>query len=117
MVSRDLTGFTEANLVDSADSELVLSVIHQACHQEFGGLELFRDIALGPVLRVSSLTLHQVADDLTATVVRRFGPAKADGALGGVHHLGEGRWAGRIWRIMETLLLLLSNFIEKKMNR
>lgn len=99
MVSRDIAGLAEADLVDSGDSELVLCIVHQACYQEFGGLELFRDVALGPVFGFGSLTLHQVANDLTATIVCRFGPAKADGALGGVHHFGEGRWSGRIWRI------------------
>ena len=100
MVSRDLAGLTVADLVDSSDSELVLCVVHQACHQEFSGLELFRDIALGPVLSLRSLALHQIANDLTATIVCRFGPAEADGALGGVDHLGEGRWTGRICRII-----------------
>lgn len=102
MVSWDIAGLTEANLVDSCDSELVLCVVHQARHKELGGLELFRHIALGPVLCFGSLTLYQVSDDLTATVVGRFGPAEADGALGGVHHLGESRWSGRICKIKVT---------------
>lgn len=108
MVSRDIAGLAEADLVYSDDSELVLGAVHQPCHQELGGLELFWDVALVPVFSFGSLTLHQVADDLTATVVRRFGPAKADGALGGIHHLGEGRWSGRIWRT-----LIISIFYRK----
>lgn len=74
MVSRDVTGLAEADLVDSGDSELVLCVVHQACHQEFGGLEFLRGVALGPVLCFNSLALHHVADDLTATVVCWLGP-------------------------------------------
>lgn len=96
MVSRDVAGLAVANLVDSSYSELVLCVVHQTRHQEFGGLELLRDVALGPVLSFGSFTLHQVADDLTATVICWFGPAKADGVLGGVYHLGEGWWSRRI---------------------
>lgn len=105
MVSRDLAGLAVANFVDSSDSELILSVIQQACNYEFGGLEFFRDIALGPVLGSGYFTLHQVSDDLTASIICRFGPAKTDGALGGVHHLGEGRWAWRIWRLINTFII------------
>lgn len=97
MVSRDVAGLTEANPVDCCDSELVLCVVHQAGHQELGGLELLWHIALVPVLGFSSLALYQVSDDLTASIIGRFGPAEADGALGGVHHLGESRWSRRIW--------------------
>lgn len=82
MVSRDVAGLTEADLVDSGDSELVFSVVHQTCHQEFSGLELFWNVALGPVFGFGPLTLHQIADDLTTPIIRWFGPAQADGALG-----------------------------------
>lgn len=98
VVSRDIAGLAEADLVNSGDSELVLGAVHQPCHQEFGGLELFWDVALSPVFSFSSLTFHQVADDLTATIIGRFGPAEADGTLGGIHNFGEGRWSRRICR-------------------
>lgn len=99
MVSRNLAGVAVANLVDGNDSELVLCVFHQAGHHEFGGLEFLRDVALGPLLGVGSLALHQISNDLTATIVSWFGPAEADRMLGRVHHLGERRWARRILRI------------------
>lgn len=117
MVSWDLAGVAEADLVDSDDSELVLGVVHQAGHQELGVLELLRDVALGPVLAVDSPVLNQVADDVAAAVVRRFGPAEADGALGGIHHLGERRRAGRIWtRDTWTYLLFFSPLLHKEIN-
>ncbi|TNN69583.1 hypothetical protein EYF80_020228 [Liparis tanakae] len=109
----DVAGLAEADLVDGEDSELVFGAVHQAGHQELGDLELLRDVTLAPVLSLDSLALDQIADDFTATVVCRFGPAEADGALGGVHHLGERRWAGRIWRIVVTHLLLSSHLLNK----
>lgn len=98
MVSWDLAGFTVPNFVDSNDSELVLNVFHQASYHKFGCLEFFWNIALGPVLSINSLALNKVSNDLTATIIGRFGPAKANGALGRVHYLGECRWARRIWK-------------------
>lgn len=98
MVPRNLAGLTESNLVDGSDSELVLCAVYQAGHQELGGLKLFGNITLHPVFRFGSLALHQVADNLTPTIVRWFGPSQTDGALCGIHHLGEGRRSGGIWR-------------------
>ena len=91
MVPGDLAGLAEADLVDRDDPELVLCVVHQSGRQEARLLQLLGDVALVPVFSVHTLTLHQVADDLAAAIVRRLGPAEADGGAGRVHHLREGR--------------------------
>lgn len=96
MISRDIAGLTESNLVEGRDSELVLSIVHQALHQKLRGLELLWDVAFGPVFYFSSFALHQVADDLTATIIRWLGPAQANGGLGRVHYFREGRRPRRI---------------------
>lgn len=98
VVPRNITGLTEANFVEGKDSELVLGIVHQARHQEFGDLEFLGDIAFGPVFCFSSLAFHQVADDLTAAIICWLGPAEANGGLGGVYHFREGGWSRRIWR-------------------
>lgn len=96
MFSRDITGLTESNFVEGRDSELVLSIVHQARHQKFGGLEFLWDVALGPIFCFSSLAFHQVTNDLTTTIICWLGPAQANGGLGGVYYFREGRWPRRI---------------------
>lgn len=96
MISWNLTGIAVANLVDSSNSKLVLYGVHQTSYHKLCSLKLFGHIALVPFFSISPLTLYQITNDLTASIISWFGPAQADRALCGVHHLGEGRWTRRI---------------------
>lgn len=87
----------EANLVNSRDTTLVLSLVNETLDDVVGLLQIPGDIAANPVRCVSPLALHQVTNNGGSTILGGCTPGKTDGATGGICHTGIHNGARRGW--------------------
>ena len=96
MLSWNLTGLTEADLVDGGDAALVLRLIYEVLDDVAGVLQVLGNIAADPVGCICPLAFHQVSQHGTSSVAGRDAPGQTDCAVGGVCHARVHYWARRV---------------------
>lgn len=97
MFARYFNWLAKANLVNSSDAALVLSLVNEVLDDIVGLLQVPGDIATDPVCCVSPLALHQVSNYGASTIVGGRSPGETDCAAGGVCHTGIHNGARRSW--------------------
>lgn len=87
----------KADLVDSSDAALVLSLVNQVLDDIIGLLQISGDIAADPICGICPLAFHQVSNNRASAIVGGSSPSEADGAVGGVCHTGVRNGSRRSW--------------------